>query len=82
MLVDGALALYVERGGRTLLSFTADSDTLTRATAALAEAVRDGLLGSLTVQRANGAAVTDSPLADLLEQAGFRPTPSGLRLRN
>jgi ATP-dependent Lhr-like helicase len=82
VLVDGALALYVERGGRTLLSFTSEVETLTAATVALAGAVREGLLGSLSVQKADGAAVMESPLADLLEQAGFRPTPRGLRLRN
>ncbi|WP_163507668.1 ATP-dependent helicase [Fodinicola acaciae] len=82
VLVDGALTLYVERGGRTLLSFTAEVEALTAATLALAGAVRDGMLGSLSVQKADGAAVMESPLADLLEQAGFRPTPRGLRLRN
>jgi ATP-dependent helicase Lhr and Lhr-like helicase len=33
------------------------------------------------VERADGAGVFESPLADALEQAGFRPTPRGLRLR-
>ncbi len=36
MLVDGALVLYVERGGRTLLTFTDDVDVLTPAVDALA----------------------------------------------
>ena len=35
----------------------------------------------LTIERADGAAVQDSPLARALEEAGFRPTPRGLRLR-
>jgi ATP-dependent Lhr-like helicase len=81
VLADGRLVLYVERGGRTLLSWTSDPVVLSPAAAALAEAVRGGALGRLTVERADGAAVHDSPLAQALESAGFRPTPRGLRLR-
>ncbi|MEV0386930.1 DEAD/DEAH box helicase [Nonomuraea sp. NPDC050643] len=80
VLVDGHLVLYVERGGKTLLSFT-DDDRLQPAVDALALAVRDGALGKLTVERADGASITDSPLGAALEAAGFHPTPRGLRLR-
>ena len=81
VLVSGLLVLYVERGGKTLLSWTADPALLGPATAALAGAVRAGALGKLTVERADGGGVYDSPLAQALESAGFRPTPRGLRLR-
>jgi len=82
LLVDGSLVLYVERGGRTLLSWTEDAEVLAPATAALAAAVRVGALGRLTVERADGErAGGDSPLTQALETAGFRPTPRGLRLR-
>jgi ATP-dependent helicase Lhr and Lhr-like helicase len=81
VLADGQLVLYVERGGKTLLSWTSDPALLDPAAAALAEAVREGALGRLTVERADGGGVYDSPLARALEQAGFRPTPRGLRLR-
>lgn len=81
ILVAGQLVLYVERGGKTLLSWTADPALLGPATAALASAVRAGALGRLTVERADGGGVYDSPLAQALEAAGFRPTPRGLRLR-
>ncbi|HUA29823.1 MAG TPA: DEAD/DEAH box helicase [Streptosporangiaceae bacterium] len=81
VLADGELVLYVERGGKTLLSWTADEALLDPAAAALAAAVREGALGRLTVERADGAGVYDSPLARALEAAGFRPTPRGLRLR-
>ena len=81
VLADGHLVLYVERGGKTLLSWTSDPELLDPAAAALAAAVRDGALGRLTVERADGAGVYDSPLARALETAGFRPTPRGLRLR-
>ncbi len=81
ILADGELVLYVERGGKTLLSWTSDPALLDPAAAALAAVVRDGALGRLTVERADGAGVYDSPLARALESAGFRPTPRGLRLR-
>jgi ATP-dependent Lhr-like helicase len=82
VLVDGALILYVERGGRTLLSWTDEPEPLAASAAALAAAVRDGALGRLTVERADGErAGGDSPLTQALEAAGFRPTPRGLRLR-
>jgi len=81
ILVAAQLILYVERGGKTLLSWTSDPALLGPATAALAGAVRAGALGRLTMERADGGAVYDSPLAQALEAAGFRPTPRGLRLR-
>ncbi|MGH3929307.1 MAG: Lhr family helicase, partial [Pseudonocardiaceae bacterium] len=81
VLVDGAAALYVERGGRSLLSFTEHTDTLRAAVGALATAVQQGWLGSLSVQRADGEAALGSALAELLREAGFRATPRGLRLR-
>ena len=81
VLVDGTLVLYVERGGKTLLSFSSDDSCLPPAVDALALAVRDGALGKLTVTKADGEAALTSPLGLALEAAGFRPTPRGLRLR-
>jgi ATP-dependent Lhr-like helicase len=81
VLVRGSLVLYVERGGKSLLSFTDDGDVLRPAVDALALAVREGSLGKLAVERADGEGILDSPLAEALEAAGFRPTPRGLRLR-
>ncbi|GAA0355549.1 ATP-dependent helicase [Microbispora corallina] len=80
VLVEGRLVLYVERGGKTLLSF-GEEDDLRPAVESLAVAVRRGALGKLTVERADGAAITESPLAAALEAAGFHPTPRGLRIR-
>ena len=48
---------------------------------ALALAVRDGQLGKLQVERADGASILSSPLGAALEAAGFHATPRGLRLR-
>ena len=81
VLFAGELALYVERGGKTLLSWTDDPAVLTPCAHALAAAVRDGALGRMTVEKADGGAVHDSPLAAALSAAGFRATPRGLRLR-
>ncbi len=85
VLLEGDLVLYVERGGRTLLSFTEDGEALQAGADALALAVRDGALGRLTVEKADGAAVLapgSSTLASALEAAGFTATPRGLRVRS
>jgi ATP-dependent Lhr-like helicase len=81
VLVDGELVLYVERGGRSLLSWSTDDDAVGPAADALARAVLDGQLGRLTVERADGETVGSSPIGAALARAGFRPTPRGLRLR-
>ncbi|MTD53587.1 ATP-dependent helicase [Amycolatopsis pithecellobii] len=81
VLVDGVPALYVERGGKSLLSFTEDDTMLRSAAQALSRAVREGWLGQLAVQRADGEHALTSALADVLRDAGFRATPKGLRLR-
>ena len=83
VLVDGELVLYVERGGKTLLSWSEDPALLQSAADALALSVREGALGRITVEKADGGAVlgSDHPLAQALAAAGFHATPRGLRLR-
>ncbi|MEV5509394.1 ATP-dependent helicase [Streptomyces orinoci] len=93
VLVDGALVLYVERGGKTLLAWPAseessaspaslaDDPLLKEAVEALAGAGRAGALGTVTVERVNGSPALTSALGPLLEGAGFHATPRGLRLR-
>ncbi|MFC7302613.1 ATP-dependent helicase [Streptomyces monticola] len=89
VLVDGELTLYMERGGKTLLAWPADPEDpaaqddprLRPAAEALAAAARAGSLGTVTVERINGAAALTSPFGALLEGAGFIATPRGLRLR-
>ncbi|MEU5159865.1 ATP-dependent helicase [Streptomyces sp. NPDC020875] len=82
VLVDGELALYLERGGKTLLAWAdADSPGFAAAAGALADAARRGALGSVTVERANGVPALTSPFGRALETAGFHATPRGLRLR-
>ena len=81
VLVDGVATLYVERGGKSLLSFTDSEPELRQAAEALARAVREGWLGQLAVQRADGEGALGSKLSVVLQDAGFRATPKGLRLR-
>src|SRR5262249_33615349 len=64
VLSAGKLVLYVERGGKTLLSWTSDPEVLVPAAAGLAEAVRGGALGRLTVgpaRRTRGAEPPPGP---------------------
>ena len=84
VLVDGVLTMYVERGGRTLLTWTDEADLLGPAAASLAEAARRGSLGRMTVERADGEQLLGSgstPLREALQASGFIATPKGLRLR-
>jgi ATP-dependent Lhr-like helicase len=82
VLVDGELVLYVERGGKTLLSWTGDEHVLKKAATALSGAVSAGALGRMVVQKTDGASVHEStPLSAALQAAGFASTPRGLRLR-
>ncbi|MGA5204184.1 ATP-dependent helicase [Streptomyces variegatus] len=88
VLVDGELTLYMERGGKTLLAWASDQEgapsddpCLRSAAEALAAAARAGSLGTVTVERVNGAQALTSPIGTLLEGAGFIATPRGLRLR-
>ncbi len=88
VLVDGELVLYVERGGRTVLSWTDSPQLLVSAAEAVAAAVRDGRVGALTVVTTNGIPVlsagsnaTPTPVAAALVTAGFAMSPQGLRLR-
>ncbi|HEY8589304.1 MAG TPA: crosslink repair DNA glycosylase YcaQ family protein, partial [Naasia sp.] len=81
VLVDGALALYLERGGKSLLTFTTDPGDLTQATAALGDLVRSGAVDRLSVEKADGEFVLGTDVGRALEAAGFSATPRGLRLR-
>ncbi len=83
VLVGGELCLYVERGGRTLLSFGAAPEHLTAAAAELGRTVAAGRLGRVILQRVDGepALSAAGPVRAALEEAGFFATPRGLRLR-
>ncbi|WP_336643441.1 ATP-dependent helicase [Microbacterium sp. MMO-113] len=81
VLVDGALVLSLERGGRTVLCFTDDEEVLQAATADLATTARDRRLDTLTVEKVNGEGVYGTILGRALQEAGFVQTPRGFTLR-
>jgi ATP-dependent Lhr-like helicase len=87
-VVDGELVWFLERGGRSLLSFTDDPEAHAAAAAALADLVGSGRVGSLLVEKVNGVPVLEpvadgerAAVQDALIGAGFARTPRGLRLR-
>jgi ATP-dependent helicase Lhr and Lhr-like helicase len=81
VLVDGCLAAYVERGGRSLVTFSEDEDLLAAAAEALAGLVRAGRVASLQLQRVDATEVGSQPIVPHLRQAGFGDHPRGLVLR-
>jgi ATP-dependent Lhr-like helicase len=87
-IVDGELVWFLERGGRTLLSFTDDPEALVAAAGALADLVSAGRVQSFLVEKVNGVPVLEpgaegerAAVQDALVGAGFTRTPRGLRLR-
>jgi ATP-dependent Lhr-like helicase len=84
VLVDGRAVLYLERGGRSLvrLPAAADEALTSRAVAALPSLVAiGGPMRELRLERIDRGPVADSPLADALRDAGFRPSYRGYLLR-
>jgi ATP-dependent Lhr-like helicase len=82
VLADGELRAFVERGGRTVLTY--GEGALAPVAQALADLVHSGRVATLTVAVIDGEAVlarVDSPLATALAKAGFVLGPQGLRLR-
>lgn len=82
VLMDGALALYLERGGRTLMTF--DPALLDSALPVLAEGLRRSGAARTAIQRVDGepaATVWADPTRQrAFTEAGFQLTPSGVRL--
>ncbi|MGM7698693.1 Lhr family ATP-dependent helicase [Microbacterium sp. A84] len=81
VLVDGALVLYLERGGRTVLAFDDDPQVLRAAASDLAGTSRARRLETLTVEKVNGEPIYGTLFATALQEAGFVPTPRGFTLR-
>ena len=100
VLVADEPVLYVERGGRSLLTLAdragarhanpagrdadrgggRDVDPLREALVALADAVRAGRVGKLSLERINGEPAIASNLAGVLVELGFHPGPRRLTL--
>ena len=84
VLVAGAAALYLERGGRGLVTLptAADAEVRDRAVAALAGLVAPGgPLRELRIERVDRAPVRESSLAESLRNVGFRASFRGHVLR-
>jgi ATP-dependent Lhr-like helicase len=79
VLVDGELAVFVERGGKSVLTFDDDPAVLHAAATRLAETARS--LGRMRVERIDGEFGVGTPFGAILVEAGFAATPQGLRLR-
>jgi ATP-dependent Lhr-like helicase len=87
VLVDGELAWFLERGGRSLLTFTGDPAAHHAAAVALADLVSGGRVASILVERIDGAPALEASaggptlVSAALSEAGFTRTPRGMRLR-
>ncbi len=81
VLVDGELVLYLERGGRTVLSFTADEDVNRAAARSLVQTARERRLETLTIEQVNGEFVYTTELGRALRDAGFVESTKGLTFR-
>jgi ATP-dependent Lhr-like helicase len=81
VMIGGGPVLYVEAGGRGLVSLTRpDPDVLRPALEALADFVRSGGLKRAAVERFDGEPVLGSAVEQLLQDVGFRPGPRRLTL--
>jgi ATP-dependent Lhr-like helicase len=79
VLVDGEPAAYLERGGRTLLTFPAAADGAW--VDGLVSLVKERRLPRLVVQKVDGEPAATSPHADALRAAGFADGYRGLTLQ-
>lgn len=87
VLVDGACTWFLERGGRSLLTFTEEPAAHHAAAAALAGLVSDRRVAAILVERIDGVPALQprpggpGPVVEALTDAGFARTPRGMRLR-
>jgi ATP-dependent Lhr-like helicase len=87
ILVDGAIAGYVARGGRQLLAYLPEDEPartmVSRALAARIAAIARGEdgRGGLLIAEINGVTTADHPLAPFLIDAGFYPSAMGFQMR-
>ncbi|WP_411734671.1 ATP-dependent helicase [Paeniglutamicibacter sp.] len=91
VLLDGRLALYVERGGKTVLGFGAlsadaespdvDPAVLDAIATELVAVLRRAAIAKLGIEKINGRPIAETPVGAALRRAGFYSSPSGLRFR-
>lgn len=80
---NGQLALYIERGAKSVLAFTDAEPVLDSALAPLVAAVTTGKLSAVTINNINGspALTSEHCVTKSLRSAGFHVSPQGYRLR-
>jgi ATP-dependent Lhr-like helicase len=83
VLVNGLVALYLERGGSTLQTLPAadDPEVATAAGRALGALLADGRSRELVVRKVDGEDIGTSPVRARLLDAGFVAGYRGLVLR-
>ncbi len=87
VLVDGQLALYLERGGKTLLCFATDDALVAAAAQVLVAATQLRVVPAMCIEVIDGTSVAGvaagraAQIALTLENAGFTRSPRGLRAR-
>jgi ATP-dependent Lhr-like helicase len=86
VLVNGALAAHIPRGGHQLTVFLPEDEpgrsTTGRALArTLASLARDEQRGGLLLAEINGREPAEHPLAPFLIEAGFNPSAMGFQMR-
>jgi ATP-dependent helicase Lhr and Lhr-like helicase len=87
ILVDGALAAYITRGGRQLITYLPEDEparsTVSRALATRLAAIARGAdgRGGLLISEINGVPTADHPLAPFLIDAGFNASAMGFQMR-
>ncbi|GAB08971.1 putative ATP-dependent helicase, partial [Gordonia araii NBRC 100433] len=90
VLVDGELDCFVERGGKTVLTFPSprsgadehrEEVSRDSSAAALADLVRSGRVERLAIDIVDGEPVQSTEFGKRLLEAGFTRTPRGVRLR-
>jgi ATP-dependent helicase Lhr and Lhr-like helicase len=81
VLVGAEPVLYVERGGKGIVTLTdAEDERLSPAFAALADHVQKGRIKKLSLERVDGEPVVGSPWESVLVDLGFRQGPRKLTL--
>jgi ATP-dependent Lhr-like helicase len=82
VLADGQSLAYLERGGRSLVSFASSVERSHRLVAdAVASLVKDGRVRRIELTRIDGEVASTAPLAEALRDAGFVEGYRGLVLR-
>ncbi len=80
VMTEGTPTVLLERGGRSLTTFSAAESTNTWIEAIIG-LVKDGRLRKLEIAKANGHPIRETPWAARLEAAGFTPAYKGMLYR-